>query len=102
MTDNQKAIGAGGCKVLAAGATYDASVDNDLPEVYEMVIITPGTLATLEARVDGSQLDIKAAVLGAYEGNADISKLPITFKEGEYMNKIVSTTIVAMLYFVLK
>lgn len=108
MDDNQKAIGAGGCKVLAAGATYDASVDNSLPEVYEMVILTAGTVTTLEAKTQTkstgvwAQEDIKAKVLGAYESNADIAKVPITFKEGEYLNKIVSGTIVVMLYFVLK
>ena len=103
MDDDQKAVGAGGCLVLAAGGTYDAIANPKLPKIFEMIILTPGTFTTLEAAnkvVGGANIDV-SGVLGAYGANADIAKIPITFREDQLLAKVVSVSAVVILYFVI-
>ena len=110
MDNEQKAIGAGGSIILPAGDTYDSTVKIAgvyPPEVFEMIILTPGTFTVLDSAsgidlLTDSYYEVATPMLGAYQANADVAKIPITFKEDDLLAKVTSGTAVAILYFVMK
>jgi hypothetical protein len=93
MTDEQKMIGAGSSQGLDAAATYDAqhasaTSDKDGPQIFQLNIISEGTITTLES-YDGTDL---LPNLGGLEDDAAIVGHAFTFKEGQYAAKIVTGT----------
>jgi hypothetical protein len=98
----ERSAGIFGTKVLAAGATYDTTVDKNLPAVYEFVLVNAGGTISELTLEDDQDLDAAFVDGGSLAGQALAGNLgvnaPVTVESGNLLKKIVSGTAILHLY----
>jgi hypothetical protein len=97
MDAPERAIGFGGTRGLAAGQTYDTTVDDTLPEVYEILIQNVG--GTIDEIILKSGINMVVARLASLPSAGSVAvNTPIIAPDGDPIVKIVSNGANCMLY----
>jgi len=99
---DERSAGIYGTKILRAGATYDTTVDKNLPVVYEFVLVNAGGTITELTLEDDQDLDESFVNGGSLAGAGLAGELgvnaPVTVESGNLLKKIVSGTAILHLY----
>jgi len=91
--------GNGGCKLLGAGATYDAIANPTLPPIHAMIIVEEGALTSVTGvSRDGDQVDVLASHIGSNDEDAAFVGYLITFGN-TLVHKIVTGAAKVIVYF---